>query len=205
MKIKRLLVLAVLPMLCLAVNAQNCSKDNTPKKGDFTVAATVGYNSYTNVTAPSGLLTDYEVRALSTNWADKKLMVGFEGGWFFKDQWKLNLGGGVSFTNNPGYPAVPGTIDDSNKNNSADENMGEIPNYRAVADAQSFAYNVSAGVDRYFNLYSIKKEHALATDEESPFKVGNAKISLEIELRPDEMLKLNLKQKIADLLEGKGK
>ncbi|MGZ2615533.1 BT1926 family outer membrane beta-barrel protein, partial [Bacteroides fragilis] len=37
------------------------------------------------------------------------------------------------------------------RNNSADENMGEIPNYRAVADAQSFAYNVSAGVDRYFN------------------------------------------------------
>ena len=57
MKIKRLLVLAVLPMLCLAVNAQHCSKDNTPKKGDFTVAATVGYNSYTNVTAPSGLLS----------------------------------------------------------------------------------------------------------------------------------------------------
>ena len=113
MKIKRLLVLAVLPMLCLAVNAQSSSKDNTPKKGDFTVAATVGYNSYTNVTAPSGLLTDYEVRALSTNWADKKLMVGFEGGWFFKDQWKLNLGGGVSFTNNPGYPAVPGTIDEN--------------------------------------------------------------------------------------------
>ena len=41
MKIKRLLVLAVLPMLCLAVNAQNSSKDNTPKKGDFTVAATL--------------------------------------------------------------------------------------------------------------------------------------------------------------------
>ncbi len=53
MKIKRLLVLAVLPMLCLAVNAQNSSKDNT-QKGDFTVAATVGYNSYTSVTAPSG-------------------------------------------------------------------------------------------------------------------------------------------------------
>ena len=138
MKIKRLLVLAVLPMMCLAANAQNCSKDNTPKKGDFTVAATVGYNSYTNVTAPSGLLTDYEVRALSTNWADKKLMVGFEGGWFFKDQWKLNLGGGVSFTNNPGYPAVPGTIDgsESNGSGSADDLMGEIPNYRAVASAQ---------------------------------------------------------------------
>jgi hypothetical protein len=35
--------------------------------------------------------------------------------------------------------------------------------------------------------------------------MGNAKITLEIELRQDEMLKLNLKQKIADLLEGKGK
>ena len=142
MKIKRLLILAVLPMMCLAANAQNCSKDNTPKKGDFTVAATVGYNSYTNVTAPSGLLTDYEVRALSTNWADKKLMVGFEGGWFFKDQWKLNLGGGVSFTNNPGYPAVPGTIDDSNKNNSADENMGEIPNsYADIIVCDAFVGN----------------------------------------------------------------
>ena len=146
MKIKRLLVLA----MCLAANAQNCSKDNTPKKGDFTVAATVGYNSYTNVTAPSGLLTDYEVRALSTNWADKKLMVGFEGGWFFKDQWKLNLGGGVSFTNNPGYPAVPGTIDENTEIGD-----GSIPNYRAVADAQSFAYNVSAGVDRYFNIKRV--------------------------------------------------
>jgi hypothetical protein len=35
--------------------------------------------------------------------------------------------------------------------------------------------------------------------------MGNAKVTLEIELRQDEMLKLNLKQKIADLLEGKGK
>lgn len=65
-------------------------------------------------------------------------------------------------------------------------------------------YSLSLALDYDFAvLYSIKKEHALATDEESPFKVGNAKISLEIELRPDEMLKLNLKQKIADLLEGK--
>lgn len=156
MKIKRLLVLAVIPMMCLAANAQNCSKsDNTPKKGDFTVAATVGYNSYVGVTAPSGLLTDYEVQALSTNWADKKLMIGFEAGWFFKDLWKLNLGGGISFTNNPGYPAVVGTIDDTNRGNSTEDNMGEIPNYRSVADASSFAYNVSAGVDRYFKIKKV--------------------------------------------------
>ncbi|MCE8577492.1 hypothetical protein K0E76_22615, partial [Bacteroides fragilis] len=73
-----------------------------------------------------------------------------EGGWFFKDQWKLNLGGGVSFTNNPGYPAVPGTIDENTEIGD-----GSIPNYRAVADAQSFAYNVSAGVDRYFNIKRV--------------------------------------------------
>ncbi|EXZ49436.1 ompA/MotB domain protein [Bacteroides fragilis str. 3397 N2] len=53
------------------------------------------------------------------------------------------MGGGVSFTNNPGYPAVPGTIDEN-----TEAGDGSIPNYRAVADAQSFAYNVSAGVDR---------------------------------------------------------
>lgn len=151
MKIKKLLLFAVLPMMCLAANAQSTAKDNTPKQGDFTVAATVGYNSYTSVTAPSGLLSNYELQAISTNWSDKKLMVGFEGGWFFKDLWKLNLGGGVSFTNNPGYPAVPGTMEGG----SAEDNMGEIPGYRAVANAQSFGYNVFTGVDRYFNIGKV--------------------------------------------------
>lgn len=39
MKIKRLLLFAVLPMMCLAANAQDRGKDNTPKQGDFTVLA----------------------------------------------------------------------------------------------------------------------------------------------------------------------
>ena len=158
MKIKRLFILAVLPMMCLAVNAQS-SMDYTPKKGGFTVAATIGYNSYTSVTAPSGLLTSYEVRALTNNWADKKLMVGFEAGWFVKDLWKLNLGGGISFTGNPGYPAIPGTIDNTtheeNGGNSTEDNMGEIPDYRAVASGHSFGYNVMVGVDRYFNINKV--------------------------------------------------
>lgn len=153
---RKLLILAVIPMMCLAANAQNSSTtDYTPKKGDITVAATVGYNSYTGVTAPSGSLTNYEIQALSTNWADKKLMVGFETGWFFKDLWKLNLGGGISFTNNPGYPAVPGTIEDTGKTNTSLDDLGEIPNYRAVADASSMAYNVNAGIDRYFKVRSV--------------------------------------------------
>ena len=51
----KLLISAVLPMLSLTVAAQD---DNTPVKGDFTVAATVGYNSYTNVNALPGNLTE---------------------------------------------------------------------------------------------------------------------------------------------------
>lgn len=150
MKIRKLLLLAVMPMMCLAVHAQ--SKDNAPKQGDITLAATVGYNSYASVTALPGTMANYEAAALSTNWSDKKLMVGFEAGWFFKDLWKLNLGGGVNFTNNPGYGAVPGTMDEAG---SAEDNMGEIPGYRAVADASSLSYNVFVGVDRYFEIKKV--------------------------------------------------
>lgn len=152
MRITRLLLLAVMPMMCLTAQAQDKKKDFTPKKGDFTLAATVGYNSYASVTALPGTMANYEAAALSTNWSDKKLMVGFEAGWFFNDLWKLNLGGGLNFTNNPGYSAVPGTMDE---NASAEENMGEIPGYRAVADAQTFSYNVFAGVDRYFKMKKV--------------------------------------------------
>lgn len=144
--IKKIIILAVLPLLALTAAAQDKSECATPKKGDFTVAATVGYNSYTSVGALSGLLTNYEAAALSTNWSDKALMVGIEGGWFFKDLWKLSVGGGINFTNNPGYAAVPGTA------SSSQEEGGNVPNYRAVADAYTFSYQVFAGVDRYFAL-----------------------------------------------------
>jgi len=145
MKIKRLLISAVLPMLCLSVAAQD---DNTPTKGDFTVAATLGYNSYTNVTALPGNLTDYEASAMPNIWSDKKLMVGFEAGYFVSDKWKLNLGGGLSFTHNPGYADVPGTIDQFTPD--MNDLVGEIPNYRAVASQYSCVYNAVAGLDRYF-------------------------------------------------------
>ena len=153
MKIQRLILLAVIPMLSLTVNAQAqkaCgAKDFTPKKGDVTLAITLGYNSYTDIKAPSGLASSYEVQALSTNWSDKQLMLGFEAGWFFKDLWKLNLGGGFNFTGNPGYAAVPGTIDDESTYDPM-ENIGQIPNYRAVGSAQTMNFNVSVGIDRYF-------------------------------------------------------
>lgn len=135
-------------MLCLTVAAQET--DNTPTKGDFTVAATVGYNSYTNVTALPGTLSSYEASAASTLWSDKKLMVGFEAGYFVSDLWKLNLGGGLNFTHNPGYPDMPGTSDGTGFD------LGDIPDYRAVASQYSCTYNVFAGVDRYFGVAGVK-------------------------------------------------
>ena len=141
MKLRKLIILAVAPMMCLAAHAQ----DVEPKKGDITVAATVSYNSYTSLNAPAGNLTDYNLQAVSTNWNDKKLMVGIEGGWFFKDLWKLTLGGGLSITSNPGYAPVPGTADAS-----SEPGDGSIPNYGAVASQSDIQFNVFTGVDRYF-------------------------------------------------------
>jgi len=93
-------------------------------------------------------------------------MVGFEAGWFVADLWKLSLGGGLNFTNNPGHPGVPGTIDaitpiSINPNTGVGggsdpyELMGELPNLVAVADARSFSYNVAIGLDRYFKLNNV--------------------------------------------------
>ena len=143
MKLRKLIILAVAPMMCLAANAQK--QEVGPKKGDLTVAATVSYNSYTSLNAPAGNLTDYNLQAVSTNWNDKKLMVGFEGGWFFSDLWKLTLGGGLSITSNPGYAPVLGTIDET-----YEKGDGSIPNYGAVANQSNMQFNVFTGVDRYF-------------------------------------------------------
>lgn len=153
MKIRRLLVTAVIPMLCLAAHAQDCKKDFAPKRGDITLAATVGYNSYASISAqPGNEIKPYEAAALSTDWSQKSMMVGFEAGWFVSDLWKLTLGGGLNFTNNPGHTGVDGTINVETGwgDQGIDSNVGEIPSYRAVADAQTFSYNVFAGIDRYF-------------------------------------------------------
>ena len=155
MNIKKLLLLAVMPMIGLTVNAQQESKiDFTPKKGDVTLAFTLGYNSYASIEAAPLLQNYYFTASPSTNWSDKKLMVGFEAGWFVSDSWKLSLGGGLNFSHNPGYPGVPGTIDAVNVNDPYNV-MDELPNLVAVADAQSFSYNVAIGIDRYFKLNNV--------------------------------------------------
>ena len=155
MNIRKLLISAVLPVLFIstAFAQQTDEGSNKPKKGDVTLATTVGYNSYASITALPGNLNTYEAAALSTDWTNKKLMVGLEGGWFVGNYWKLSLGGGVTFTNNPGYSGVPGTVDESL---SLEENLGDIPNYRAVADAYTFGYNAVLGIDRYYNVKGVK-------------------------------------------------
>ena len=57
-------------------------------------------------------------------------------------------------------------------------------------------YNISIALDYDFSLlYS-------SDNEGIRYKLGNAKIMVEIELQQDEIIKLNLKKKIAELLDG---
>ena len=123
--------------------------DYSPKKGDVTLAVTVGYEANTNVVAQPGNLDTYEVTPMT----DLRFAFGIEGGWFVADRWKLSLAGTVSFFNNPGYSEVPGTVDGAG---SIEDNLGEIPNYRAVADAQTFTYGAALGFDRYFDVKFVK-------------------------------------------------
>ena len=144
MNSKKLVILALVPLWSLSMLADTADKN--PQKGDVTVAATLGYNSYTQLQAVPGNQNDYSLQAVSTNWSDKKLMVGIEGGWFFQDLWKLTLGGGLSFNTNPGYSPVPGTADEH-----SEPGDGSIPNYGAVAEQTGIQFNVFTGIDRYFH------------------------------------------------------
>ena len=65
-------------------------------------------------------------------------------------------------------------------------------------------YNISLALDYDFSLlYSIKKEQRNYDNEDIRYKLGNAKITVEIELQQDEIIKLNLKKKIAELCRTK--
>ena len=170
MRIRKLLLYAVMPMMCLGLSAQ----EKGPKKGDFTLALTLGYNASVMQNAVAGNEPGYNISAISTNWNDKKLTVGIEGGWFFLDLWKLNLGGGMNITKAPGYGPVPGTID-----GDSEPGDGSIPNYGAVSDRSVIQFNVYTGVDRYFRTkidglmpyiglragYAYGRERSMTDDE----------------------------------------
>ena len=62
-------------------------------------------------------------------------------------------------------------------------------------------YNVSRALDYDFALlYSIHKEQVNCDEKEREYRVSAAKVLIELELKPEDMAKLNLKNKIADLL-----
>ena len=119
-------------------------------QNDFTAAVTVGYNASVMQSAQPGNQYFYSIAAPSTNWNDKSLGVGVELGWFFVDLWRVNIGGGFSFTNTPGYPGVPGTFDFP----GSELGDGSIPEYEAVVNRNTMQFNVSLGFDRYFRTES---------------------------------------------------
>ncbi len=62
-------------------------------------------------------------------------------------------------------------------------------------------YNVSKALDYDFAmLYSIGKGQTNCDKDEEAYKLSTAKILIELELKPEEIIKLNLKKKIAEML-----
>lgn len=139
MRINKLLVLAILSTFGLTVNAQ----DKGPQKNDFNVALTLSYdNSVMRSAEPGSGRNDYSISAASTNWMEKDLRVGVEGGWFFLDEWKFVLGGGMNISKQPGQVGLPGS--------GWTDGGYDIPEYKAVEDENFIQFNVYTGVDRYF-------------------------------------------------------
>lgn len=65
-------------------------------------------------------------------------------------------------------------------------------------------YHISLALDYDFALlYSIKKEQINSDKAEIDYKLGSTKVTVEIELQHDDIIKLNLKKKISELLEEK--
>lgn len=62
-------------------------------------------------------------------------------------------------------------------------------------------YNVSRALDYDFALlYSIHKEQRNCDEPEPECKFSAAKVLVELELRPEDIVKLSLKKRIADIL-----
>lgn len=147
--IKKLLIITCALALSISAFAQATS-DNGPKKGDVALAASIGYNTYVGMQAADGSQVAYELQSISTDWFDNKLMVGVDGNWFFTDRWSLRFGGGLGYIYNPGYSAVPGTVDWAKLNDRENANDIVVPDYRAVANATTLKYNVYTGFDVNF-------------------------------------------------------
>ena len=93
---KRILTMLTASLLLTLTAAS--AQERGGHQNDFTAAVTVGYNASVMQSAQPGNQYFYSIAAPSTNWNDKSLGVGVELGWFFVDLWRVNIGGGFSFT-----------------------------------------------------------------------------------------------------------
>jgi len=145
---KTIIMVAVLLVSCCSVFAQDEGRKSPVR---FGAAVTAGANSYATVSSLPSSLASYDAEALSVDWTDKGTAFGVEGSLLFKG-WKFDLGGTFSFGYNPGYTAVPGTMDSSA---SAEDNLGEIPSYEAVAERQKVSYRIYVGASYYLPFKAV--------------------------------------------------
>lgn len=149
MKLKRILLLTVASsLICTAANTQE------KPKARFSLALTAGANSYASISAMSGTQASYEAEAPSVNWTDKGLGFGAEGGVQIGPSWRIVLGGTFNFGRNPGYSERQGTVDPYG---TAEDNIGAIPSYNAVASQYSLSYLAYTGFDYLFNISALPK------------------------------------------------
>ena len=83
----------------------------------------------------------------------------------------------------------------------AEERMFDIYVVDRWGNSSDTLYNVSKALDYDFALlYSIDKEQMNYDRGNEAYKLSTAKILIELELKPDEIIKLNLRKKISELL-----
>ena len=148
--IKKLFLLTMTLVVSFSSWGQN-SESNLPQKGDFTVSATMGYNSFVSQDAIRYNSTSYDMVAMDTDWFDEDMLVGIEGNLFIGDKWSWRFGGGFSYTYKPGYPELPGTYDENSELGD-----GSIPTYEAIATESAMRFNAITGIDRHISFAKAK-------------------------------------------------
>lgn len=146
MNIKSIITIAAALMLGTAAFAQEQKGPIDPVR--FSVALTAGTNSHLSVTAPSGMMTSYEIQASSVDWTDKALAFGVEGSMIICDRWKLDLGGSLSNWNQPPYAAILGTMGN-------EYSTGDIPTYKAVNMQHKVNYLAYIAGSYYFRIKKV--------------------------------------------------
>lgn len=140
---KKVLCFIILATYALYGLSQNKETDsNILKKGSWMVSVNFGIGSYISYDAPQPNISDYSISAPMSSWFDKSPILGVEGKWFVTDKWALKLGGGFSFSHNPGYSAVLGTGNE----------QGDIPTYLAVPSSDKIQFAIETGASHYFTI-----------------------------------------------------